>query len=160
MSNFIASARTNRFRVRDIDALKADLATYGVEAATFDDVNRGAEFVLVDESEQYLAGSVSLYSFGAWPSFDEDGIAMRLDLDDETPVPDKFESLHALVASHLVDGEVAIFIEVGAEKMRYLGGVALAVNAAGETRRVDLDDIHGLAQQLTAADQSIWRADS
>jgi hypothetical protein len=37
------------------------------------------------------------------------------------------------VAGHLVEGSVAVFIEVGAEKLRYLTGWAVAVNSSGVT---------------------------
>lgn len=58
------------------------------------------------------------------------------------------ESIIDIVARHLIDGDVAVFQEVGSEKMRYVGGVSVAVNSKGETVRVDLDDIYEKAKAL------------
>lgn len=54
----------------------------------------------------------------------------------------------ALIAAHLADGEVAVLKEAGAEKASYVGGVALAVSANGQTARVDLDEIYKRADEL------------
>ena len=40
-------------------------------------------------------------------------------------------------------GEVAILQEVGAEKLRYLVGYAVAVNHRGETLAVSIDEVYG-----------------
>lgn len=150
MADYASNARTNYFRVKDVAALKAELLEYGITAASWDLSRRGAEFVLDEDASNSPAGSIALFSFGAWPSLDEDSVANRLDIEDEeTPVPDQHESLHELIAAHLIEGEVAVFMEVGFEKMRYLGAVAVAVNSAGETRRVDLEDIYDLAKEIT-----------
>ncbi len=53
-----------------------------------------------------------------------------------------------LVAAHLDDGWVAVLLEAGHEKLRYLVGHATAINAAGETRQIRLDEIYELAGQL------------
>jgi transcriptional antiterminator Rof (Rho-off) len=53
-----------------------------------------------------------------------------------------------LLAAHLADGEVAVAMEAGAEKLRYVNGFAFAVNAAGDVRSVSLDDIYALAEDL------------
>jgi hypothetical protein len=53
-----------------------------------------------------------------------------------------------LVSRHLVDGDVAVFIEVGAQKMIYLGGIAYAINSRGESSCIDLEDIYTQAAHL------------
>jgi hypothetical protein len=53
-----------------------------------------------------------------------------------------------IVAGHLAAGEVAILIEVGAEKLRYLTGIAVAVNDRNEQRCIDLEDIYEVAKEL------------
>lgn len=58
------------------------------------------------------------------------------------------DSLSKLVSRHLVDGDVAIFIEVCSEKMRYLAGIAHAINSAGDTETIDLHDIYDKAARL------------
>ena len=52
------------------------------------------------------------------------------------------------IAGILMDGEVFIVQEVGAEKMRYLGGWAVAINNKEEYVRVTIDDIYKLAQGI------------
>lgn len=49
---------------------------------------------------------------------------------------------------HLADDEVAIFMAIGSEKLRYLDGYAIAFNNKGEIRNVSLDDIYKLASEL------------
>src|SRR5439155_25710565 len=56
--------------------------------------------------------------------------------------------LAAELAAHLEDGWVAVLMEAGAEKCRYVAGWALAVNSKGETRQVSLEDIYDLAGQI------------
>jgi hypothetical protein len=46
-----------------------------------------------------------------------------------------------LVAEYLVDGQVAVFVHVGAEKQRYVTGYAVAVYSDGRQVRLDLDGI-------------------
>jgi hypothetical protein len=156
MSPYSATARTNYFKVKDVDALKAELIKYGITPASFAEASSGETFV-VDDGINAPDGSIALFSFAAWPSFQEDAIAERLEVEDVRTVPAKHNSLHSLVSAHLVEREVAIFIEVGSEKLNYLRGVTIAVNAAGETRRLDLDDIFELAMELTDEDTVITR---
>jgi len=52
------------------------------------------------------------------------------------------------LAAHLEDGWVAVLMEAGAEKCRYVTGWALGLNSKGETRRVSLEDIYELAGQI------------
>lgn len=159
MSSYDAHARTNRFLVKDVDALKEHLARYGLTTSTFDRPYAG-DLILSFGDPGRPVNEVSLFSPGAWPPMDEDSVAARLELDDVTEETwaqlglDDI-SLDQLVATHLEENEVAVFVEVGNEKLRYLGGTAVAVNASGETRRVDLEDIFDLARQLTASSHGI-----
>lgn len=159
MANYTANARTNKFRVKDIDALIASLAVYGL---TVDEESWKADMVLVRRNNPSKENQITLLSYDGWPGLDEDTVASRLGLDDgehdDAPVPSEFDSLHKLIAAHLVEGEVAVFVEVGQEKMRYLGGTTVAVNASGETRRVDLDDIYDLAKELAPEGTNIEHA--
>lgn len=65
------------------------------------------------------------------------------------------ENIEELVSRHLIAGDVAVFMEAGAEKFRYVGGAAVAVNSHGETVSVNLDDIYDkaadLGESITAA---------
>jgi hypothetical protein len=153
LANYIVQARTNHFTVKDVEALKEGLKSYGIEPHPWSAAQTGAEFIFDNEKED----SVALFSFGNWPSLEEDPVADRLGVSDDDEVPQEHADLADLVASHLVDGQVAIFMEVGYEKMRYLGGTAVAVNAAGERRCVDLQDIYDLAQELTDQDTAVTK---
>lgn len=116
MADFIGTARSNYFHVRNRHQFERAVADWDVE--------------VVDDSE----GRVCLLSFdehGLWPITDD---------------PD--EEIHEVLAPHLQDGEVAVFMEVGAERLRYVGGRAVAVNHDGQTRSVCLDDIYDLAAPL------------
>jgi hypothetical protein len=145
VSNYIAQARTNYFTVKDIEALKTALRSYGIEPHPWSAAQTGAEFILDTEKE----GSVALFSYGNWPSLEEDPVADRLGVDADQEVPQDHIDLADLVAAHMTEGQIAIFMDVGFEKMRYLGATAVAVNTAGDRRVVDLQDIYGLAQELT-----------
>lgn len=159
MSEYISKARTNSFIVKDVEAFKNDLLAYGVRPEPWSEARNGAEFIFDHTTgSENPAGTVSLFAFGGWPSLDEEHVADRLGLDDDDVVTLKHNDLVQLVASHLVEGQVAVFVEVGAQKMIYLGGTAVAVNASGETRVVDLDNINALAQELTGPETVVTRA--
>lgn len=61
------------------------------------------------------------------------------------------------LSPHLAEGEVAVLQEVGADKLKYLFGGAIAVNHRGEELRPDIDDIYrvvmdaGWAENVTEA---------
>lgn len=145
MANYAANARTNAFFIDSIDGLTTSLAQYGL---TISEEPHTADLLInAGVVREDGAQSVKLFAYGGWPTMDEDSVAERLELDEDEDAPSK--PLHMVVAEHLADdSQVAIFIEVGMEKMRYLGGVAVAVNKTGDTRRVDLDDILDLAREL------------
>lgn len=90
------------------------------------------------EDDEGRVGLLSEGEFGGWPSL-RDG-----DETDEEEEIDVFQG----VAAHLQEGSVAIFIEVGAEKLRYLTGHAIAVNSKGQTAEVRLSEIYDLAKVL------------
>lgn len=122
MANYYATARTNSFEVKDIDAfLKA------LEPLEVDIHRKGEAFILLGSDPDS----------GCLPhgSTDEEGEWVDLDFPQ-------------LVAPHLKDGWVAIFIEAGAEKLRYIHGSAVAVNNKEEYRWINLTDIYGLAKEL------------
>ena len=124
MANYYASARSNYFHVKDVDTfIKAMPSGIGIWNDRED-------------------GRVGVYDDGGdgsgWPNctFDDDSYDQT-----EFWFPD-------LVASHLQDGEVAIFMEAGAEKLRYVSGEATAINSKGEFRLISLRDIYKLAEEL------------
>jgi hypothetical protein len=124
MADWYGHARTNYFRVKDKEKFDKWAKSIGDLRVGADDKGRVALF---SEDE-----------YGGWP---------RSIYDEET---DEYEDIdiYGQVAGHLAKGAVAVFQEVGAEKLRYLTGFAVAVNAEGETVEISLDDIYRLAEPL------------
>lgn len=122
MANFYGTGRTNTFGVKSIPELKKALHPY--------------DFTVIDRSDENNPGMVcvladDLDGEGGWGRYDPD-------TDDDFYVPD-------LIADHLRDGEVAVFVHVGAEKQRYVTGTAVAVHADGRQVRIGLEDIYSAA---------------
>jgi len=73
---------------------------------------------------------------------------------------DDFEiDLVTLVGEHLAEGEVAIFMEAGAEKLRYVIGWAQAINWKGEIKTISLTDIYDIAKTMTDRPDSVTVAE-
>jgi hypothetical protein len=120
MADYHATARSSYFKVKD-------------EAAFWEALPDGLEIVKRD-------GAVALLCLSehGWP-----GEIYHEDTDEFTEI-----DVADIVAEHLAPGWVAVLIEVGAEKMRYLGGIALAINEHGDRAVVDLNNIYELASGL------------
>ncbi len=116
MANCVGSARSNYFRVRDAAVFLDWVETLPGVVASREDEDR---FVLLVEDGDD----------GGWPNWRYDGEDEEIDL-------------YAELAGHLAEGEVAVLQEVGAEKLRYLVGHAVAVNHRGETLAVSIDDVY------------------
>ena len=67
-----------------------------------------------------------------WTIYDGDS-----EPDDSVDAMDEF-------ASHLQEGEVAIFFEIGSEKLRYIAGDSMAIAWNGEITIINLSDIYDL----------------
>ena len=120
MANYVASARSNAFRVKDVSALEAvmpaDIEVY------IESLPENKVCLLVNGDD------------GGWPSMIYDEATDEyVDWDVEDAV-----------APHLLDGEWCVTKEVGAEKLRYLIGHARAFNNKGESHYIDLDQIFSL----------------
>jgi len=136
MANYIAHCRTNYFKVKDPTRFSADLLN--VPDIKFEESN--GTFVLYGDNPDGAG----------WPCM----------LDDDSD-PDGWVdfNLPLFVANYLADDEVAIFMEVGHEKLRYLVGYAIAVNSKGETHAVSLNDIYELASEMTDTPETITSAE-
>jgi hypothetical protein len=74
---------------------------------------------------------------------------------------DKEFDLTAELAEHLSKGQVAILMEVGAEKQRYLTGEAIAVNSKGRVVFLSLGDIYRkAAREFRVPENEITYAES
>lgn len=118
MANYVGRARTNYFAVKNAVAFKEEFEQLDLEVIDH------------KEGDTTLYGLMSNSDNGGWPSDRYDEAA-----DEYEPL-----DLPAMVAAHLVDGHVAVFLEIGWEKMRYLVGQAFAVNAAGTVVSLNLED--------------------
>src|SRR6185312_6909258 len=97
MANWYGSARSNYFRVKDTDAFLRWAE------------RRGLGIFKNDQAPDILAihpGDTT--DSGGWPSYDLEN-EEELDLVSE-------------LAEHLAPGQIAILLEIGAEKLRYLTG--------------------------------------
>ncbi|WP_353645731.1 hypothetical protein [Mesorhizobium sp. WSM2239] len=78
--------------------------------------------------------------------------------------PETFEELDEPMSildkihEHLVENEVLVVMEAGAEKVRYVSGWALAIHSSGERVELHLHDIYKLAQDEFGGDAQITEA--
>jgi hypothetical protein len=124
MANWYGSARSNYVRVKD----RETFMDWAKSLPDIEIVEQEGTFALLATGED-----------GGWPSF-----RSREDQEDQG---DEEIDLAPEIADHLAPGEVCIFQQVGAEKLRYLSGSAIAVNSAGETLQISIDDIYTLVRE-------------
>lgn len=123
MANYYAAARTNYFRVKDKDKFVEAMGLwYGAE------VIEG-----IGKKGNRLYGLL----------FDESGIPSSKEVDGEIVDADIFNELK----KHLPKGEVAIFMESGHEKLRYVTGYAIAVSPGRRDLCISIDDIYKTVKQ-------------
>ena len=138
MANYYATTRSNYFRVKDAEAFKVWCSELNLEFWTeqFPE-HPGDTFYAIS------AGSGD----GGWPSTrwgeDEDPI----DIDMETEIP-----------KHLDPRDVAILLEVGNEKLRYVTGYAIAIHAEKPPVYVNISSIVDKAREEFGADVNITAA--
>lgn len=121
MANYYASCRTNYFNVKDVAKFKEEMAAFPVSVHE----KNGLVTVLGEDADG-----------GGWPCSVWDEEAQDF-------VECDFEGV---IAEHLTDDSIAVIIEVGAEKLRYLVGWATAINSNGETETISLHDIYAEAE--------------
>lgn len=135
MANWYGSARSNYVRLKDPEAVKQLLDERASDVSLEESVNTPGLFA-------FLVNGMS--DSGGWPSvcpLAEDGEA------DYDANPIGFDDL---IAEHLVDGEVLILTEAGAEKLRYVTGRAHALRVKNGKRQdlvVSIDDIYALVEK-------------
>jgi len=117
MANYYASARSNKFKVKNLEDFTAGM--HGDIEVYIEDLVEKAVCLLCN-------------SDGGWPTsiYNEDT--------DECEEWD----VETYVSEFLVDGEWCVIQEVGAEKLRYLVGWSCAFNNKGESHFVNIDDVY------------------
>lgn len=118
MANWCGESRSNYFRVKDAEAFKAAMSAFDVK---------------VWDKDDFFALGAGRCSDGDWPSYDAEA-------DEDFDFAD-------IVSKHLADGEIAVFMTIGAEKIRYLTGYAVAFNNKGERESLSLDRIYDFVEQ-------------
>ena len=138
MASYQAMARTNYFAVRDEEAFRAFVRRFGDDIIMITSSAREAKVSDVPP-DRPLFGLV----------FSEEvGIPTMI----YHPETDEEEDIDfaAGLSAHLAPGWVAELREIGSEKMRYLYGRVVAVNADGDQVSLNLNDIRDGAAVLGA----------
>ena len=132
MANYYSTARSNYFAVKDEMMFRQWAEFVELKVLEPDHSNRNADGI------QRFALTPDDGDGSGWPTQRYNG---------ETEEYDHIDVCGEL-ATYLKDGEVAVLMEVGNEKLRYLCGYATAVNSKGETASLSLDGIYRLAGKL------------
>lgn len=125
MADYIGRYRSNYFAVKDREAFEQFCKRFNLERIT-------------DDKDKSLVGFLDSGFNGSIP------VSIYNEEQDDNEDIDFLAEL----STHLAPGHVAIVKEVGYEKMRYLVGLAFAVNSAGEQVKIDLYDIYEKAKPL------------
>jgi len=133
MANYYATARSNYFAVKDEQAFRDWAALLGLT-------------ILEPDLRATTANGVR--RFGLCPGYDSDPGSWPTSLYNDTTGEDDDIDFSDQLSAHLADDEVAILMEIGNEKLRYLNGWAEAVNSKGETVVVTLESIYESARTL------------
>lgn len=162
MSTTYTQSRSNYFRVRDLAVFTADLKRHGIALCTRDDARPGDLYYDAGSSDE-PENSLALFVYDSWPTPDDslreseqDAIACDFfkgaDGTDSACVSPRdvhySEDFPSLVAQHLIDGDVAVFESVHLDRMRSMGGSAVAINSRNEREEVSLWNIYDLADSL------------
>ena len=132
MANYYATARSNYFAVKDETAFREWAERIGLSILELDHHDKVADGVprfgiTPDDKDN-----------GGWPTLLHNA---ETDDHDDIDVPGQ-------LSAHLADDEVAVLLEVGNEKLRYVSGSAVAVNNKGETACLNLGSIYRTARRL------------
>lgn len=117
MADYYGVARSNYFKVKDVEALKKICEDFQLD-------------ILSRETP-----SGTFYGFG---SYDFNSIIVE----DKPGGGEVERDVYDEVSSILEDDQVLIVMESGHEKLNYVSGYAHAVNAKGETVTLNLQDIY------------------
>lgn len=115
MANYVATGRSNYFSVKDPEKLAEFCAKYNLES--------------------WHNNKKGLYAF---TSANEGGLYSDLGPDE----PFHFDQFVQDLASNLQENQVAVYQEVGNEKLHYVNGYSLAVHSSGKVVEVSIEDIY------------------
>ena len=129
MAQWYCTSRSNYFRVKDKALFLKWVSTLELDVLPNDDPD--------------LFAITSTGEYGEWP-WQREAVEGEEGFEDEDQVDIDISNE---LSKHLAEGEIAVLMSSGAEKLRYLTGDAVAVNHKGETVRVQLDDIYAKASK-------------
>jgi hypothetical protein len=131
MANYMGMARSNYFRVNNLEKFDEFCTKFNLKS------------MQSQENGEHYVGFISESDGGLnFEAYDDSGEILPGNITED-------------LAKLLYEDDVAIFMEIGNEKMRYLSGFAYAVNAKGEEKKIDLGDIYLLAHELTKYPKNI-----
>lgn len=133
MASYTAAARSNYFRVKNPKAFRRWCDRLNLDILMPDDAGPEPFFAITPSSDT-----------GSWPSF-------HPDTDEEIDI-------HQELAPHLDPRDVAILMQSGHEKLRFITGFATAVHADGRCITISLRDIYDRAREEFGQDLSITEA--
>jgi hypothetical protein len=128
MANWQGAARTNYFRVKNEEEFKE-------WAGNLPNIE-------IEQNDKGFMLMSTCPDTGSFPSYRYDEVAG----DEEIDLTE--------IGQFLAEGQVAVFMEAGAEKLRYLTGWAMAVSWDGRVEHVDIDDIYAKAAERFGVHQS------
>jgi hypothetical protein len=129
VSNWYGTCRSNYFRVKDLTAFRDFIERFEARL-----IEKDGKFGFVSEDDY---GGVPHH----WPN------------DEDEPV-----SILDGIAEHLAENQVCVIMEAGAEKARYVTGIAIAIAWTGERTEIDIGDIYKQAQDEFGGDAEITEA--
>ena len=115
MANWYGTSRSNYFNVKDEGAFREWAERRNLE-------------IFTNLVGQLAVAPSSVSEDGSWPSYDDD---------DDCEI-----DFQAELIEHLAEGQVAIIMTIGAEKLRYLTGYSVALAWDGRRISVDIADIY------------------
>lgn len=128
MATYTSTARTNYFRVKDVDAFNKWIK----------------QFTGLDKIVHETQGTVGILFDDGVPNVRwETELIEGEEIESEVEI-DFMEEL----GLYLADEEVAVLQECGSENLRYVNGYAIAVNNKGERREISINKIYDLAKEL------------
>lgn len=120
--------RSNYFAVRDADAFLAFCERHDLEPITKG--NKASQY-------GFLSPRDVMFSPDMEDDFAREG-------EEGSGEADWLQEL----AKHIAGDDVAVVMQIGSDKMRFLMGHAWAVNGRGQTQELDLDEIYNRADAL------------
>ena len=132
--NYNEKARTNYFKVKDMDALQRFVRIAGAYITA----GSGGDDGIRERWEKDKGLRVAIIASEGIPpeGFDKDE-------DDDVEI-----DFAAAVCDFLADDEILILQGSGSEGMRYMTGWATAFNNKGETTMIDINDIYAKAAEF------------